>query len=394
MSVRNYFDAHKDELTAWRHHLHRHPGLLFDVQDTADFVTEKLQEFGVDEIVGNIGQTGVVGIIKGKPGGLNHVVGLRADMDALPIEEKNTFAHVSTRPGKMHACGHDGHTTMLLGAAKYLAETRNFHGDIAVIFQPAEEAAIGAKAMLDDGMMERFGIGEVYGLHNRPGLALGTFETRPHEVLASGDIFQITIEGKGTHAARPHKGIDPVLVCSHIHTALQSVVSRNTDPLESVVLTVTQIHAGTADNVVPQTAVMRGAVRCLKSTIRSEVEEQIKTIATGVAQGMRATATIQYDRVCPVTENTPEYVDHAVRAAKSIAGSDNVSLDGRLFMGGEDFSFMLQERPGAHIFLGQGDTHDLHHPEYDFNDDILTVGSAYWVELVEERCLEAALVPA
>lgn len=386
MTALQYFQDHHAEMASWRHHLHSTPGLLFDVKGTADFVVEKLNTFGVDEIVEGVGQTGVVGIIKGKSGGLNHRIGLRADMDALPIDEQNEFAHKSKTPGKMHACGHDGHTTMLLGAAKYLSENRNFNGDVALIFQPAEEGGVGAKAMIDDQLMERFDIGEVYGLHNRPGLPVGVFATRPKELMASGDIFQVEIEGKGTHAARPHLGVDPVLVASHIHTALQSIVARVADPLENIVVSVTQIHAGAADNVVPQTAIMRGTVRCLQSSIRTKAEQHFKQIATGIAEAMGATVTITYDPIVPVTENVPEYADHAVKAAQKVVGKNKASLDGPLNMGGEDFSYMLQERPGAHIFLGQGETAGLHHPKYDFNDAIIPLGCAYWVELVKARC--------
>lgn len=389
MNAVSYFQTHHEEMTAWRHYLHSKPGLLFDVQDAADFVVQKLRNFGVDEIAQEVGQTGVVAIIKGKPGGPAYRIGLRADMDALPIHERNEIAHRSEVAGKMHACGHDGHTTMLLGAARYLAETRAFHGEVALIFQPAEEGGVGAKAMLDDGLMERFSIGEVYGLHNRPGLPLGTFATRPRELMASADIFQIEIEGVGAHAARPHLGVDPVLVASHIHMALQSIVSRVADPLENVVVSVTQIHAGKADNVIPQTAVMRGTVRCLQSTIRARAEAHLRQIATGIAASMGAVATVDYRPIVPVTENMPEHADYAIQAASAVVGPDKASLEGPLNMGGEDFSYMLQQRPGAHIFIGQGDTKGLHHPEYDFNDAIIPLGCAYWVSLVERRCAPA-----
>ena len=385
MKPLEYFNQHHAEIAEWRQNLHRRPGLLFDVAETADFVADKLREFGVDEVIENVGQTGVVGILRGAAGTVNHAIGLRADMDALPITEATSLPYQSEIDGKMHACGHDGHTSMLLGAAKYLAQTRNFSGTVVLIFQPAEEGGVGAKAMLDDGLMERFGIGEVYGLHNRPGMPVGTFASRHGELMASGDNFTIEITGKGAHAARPHLGVDPVLVASHIHTALQSIVSRVADPISSLVVSVTQIHGGDAYNVIPQTAKMCGTVRSLDQALRAQAEAQLHSIAQGIASGMGATVEIDYQTIVPVTANTPEFVEIAMAAAANVVGVANTTLDGPLNMGGEDFSFMLQARPGAHIFLGQGDTVGLHHPEYDFNDEIIPYGCAYWATLAEQR---------
>ena len=306
-------------------------------------------------------------------------------MDALPITEATGVLHASTRPGLMHACGHDGHTAMLLGAAQYLAETRDFDGTIAVIFQPAEEGGNGAKAMIDDGMIERFGLKEVYGLHNRPGLAKGQFASRPAELMASADVFGITITGKGGHAARPHLCIDPMFVVSQIHLGLQAIVARNVDPLKCLVVSVTQISGGEADNVIAQTATLRGTVRTLDEDLRVFAEERITEIAQGIATAHRAEAQVTYERICSPTINHPENARYAAQVAGQLVGDEKVDMDFPTNMGGEDFSFMLQALPGAHMFIGHGDSAGLHHHEYDFDDSIIPLGCRYWVELAQAR---------
>ncbi|MXN64874.1 amidohydrolase [Stappia sp. GBMRC 2046] len=383
MPIVNRFADLSDEITEWRRDIHANPELLYDVHRTAALVEEKLKAFGLDEVVPGIGKTGVVGIIKGKSNASGKVIGLRADMDALPIEEVTGKPYASTVPGKMHACGHDGHTAMLLGAAKYLSETRNFDGTVVVIFQPAEEGGAGAKAMIDDGLMTRFGIQEVYGMHNMPGAPVGTFAIRPGPLMAAADRLNIEVEGKGCHAAKPHEGIDTILVASQIINSLQSIASRNADPLESVVVSITMFNAGFTDNVIPQTATLRGTVRTLTPEMRDMAEERVKRIATSVAEAYGATATVNYRRDYPVTVNNAEKMEFAASIAAQIVGEENVELNVPPTMGGEDFAFMLEERPGAFIFAGNGDSAMLHHPAYDFNDELIPVGCSYWVKLVE-----------
>ncbi len=383
MPTINRFANFHDEITGWRQEIHINPGLLYDVEETASLVSEKLASFGVDEIVGEIGKTGVVGIIKGRSNSSGKVIGLRADMDALPIVEKTGKPYASKNPGLMHACGHDGHTAMLLGAAKYLAETRNFDGTVAVIFQPAEEGGAGGKAMVDDGMMDRFDIQEVYGMHNMPGLPVGEFAIRSGALMAATDTFTVTIEGLGSHAAFPHGSIDPVIVATQIVQALQSIVSRNVDPLESAVLSVTAINAGKAFNVIPQEATFLGTVRTLKPEIRDLVEKRFAEIVNSFVAAHGAKADIVYERGYPVTFNHDAQTDFASQVARQIVGDNNVNTNQPPVMGGEDFSYMLEERPGAFIFMGNGDTAGLHHEEYDFNDDAIPVGCSYWAKLVE-----------
>lgn len=383
MPIINRFADLAEEITEWRRDIHAHPELLYDTHRTAAVVAEKLKSFGVDEIATGIGQTGVVGVIRGKSDTSGKVIGLRADMDALPLEEITGKPYASTVPGKMHACGHDGHTAMLLGAAKYLAETRNFDGTAVVIFQPAEEGGAGAKAMIDDGLMDRFGIQEVYGMHNLPGAPVGTFHIRPGGIMAAADRLRIEIEGIGCHAAKPNEGVDTILVGSHIVQAVQSIASRNVDPLKSVVVSLTTFNAGFTDNVVPQTAVLRGTVRTLDPEVRDLAEARLKAIVPTIAEAFGARATIDYKRDYPITVNHAEQTDFAARIAREIAGADNVDTDVPPTMGGEDFSFMLEERPGAFIFAGNGDSAMLHHPAYDFNDELIPVGCSYWVKLVE-----------
>jgi hippurate hydrolase len=383
MPVLNRIAELHPEITAWRHDFHRHPELLYEVHRTAKVVAEKLAAFGCDDVVTGIGRTGVVGVIAGRTNRSGKVVALRADMDALPIEEATGAAYASTVPGKMHACGHDGHTAMLLGAARYLAETRHFDGTVIVIFQPAEEGGAGAKAMLDDGLFERFGVQEVYGMHNMPGLPLGEFAIRPGPLMAAADRVFIDIEGKGGHAARPHKAVDTILVGAQIVTALQSVVARNVDPLESGVISICQFNAGFTDNVIPQTARLVGTARSLTPGVRDLLEERIRAVATGTALVYGASATVAYHRDYPVVVNDARATDFAVSIARDVAGADRVATTIPPVMGGEDFAFMLQERPGAFIFVGNGASANLHHPAYDFNDEVIPLGTSYWVRLVE-----------
>jgi amidohydrolase len=374
------------EITAWRRDLHAHPELRYDVHRTAAMVAEKLTQFGCDEVATGIGRTGVVGVIHGRKSdaaGARHAIGLRADMDALPIEEESNLPYKSTLPGKMHACGHDGHTAMLLGATKYLAETRNFSGTAVVIFQPAEEGGAGASAMLKDGLMDRFGIGQVYGMHNNPGLVAGNFAIRSGPLLAAADRIQIDIEGRGGHAAKPHLCIDPVLVGAQIINQIQSVVSRTVDPLDSAVVSITLFRAGNTDNVIPQTAQLRGTARSLKPEVRDLIERRLSEIVEGTARLYGAKAALSYYRDYPVTRNHERETSFAAAIATEVAGRERVDANTVPVMGAEDFSFMLDARPGAFIFIGNGASAGLHHPAYDFNDDIIPIGASYWVRLVE-----------
>lgn len=385
MPIVNRIAEFHPEITQWRRDLHMHPELQYDVHRTAASVAEKLKAFGCDEVVTGIGRTGVVGVIKGrKPAGGRKAIGMRADMDALPLEEITGLPYKSTIPGKMHACGHDGHTAMLLGAAKYLAETRNFGGNAVVIFQPAEEGGAGGKAMVDDGLMTRFGIEEVYGMHNYPGIPLGEFAIRPGALMAAADHFVIEIEGKGGHAARPHFSVDTVLVGAEIVSRLQSIVARNVDPLHSAVISVCLFQAGTTDNVIPQTALLRGTARSLVPEIQDLLEKRIQEVVEGTAKLHGAKAVLKYKRSYPVTRNHPDQTDFAASVAKEVVGDTKVDTNVNPVMGAEDFSFMLNARPGAFIFVGNGDSAGLHHPAYDFNDGIIPVGSSYWVRLAEK----------
>lgn len=383
MPILNRAAELQEETAEWRRHIHTQPELLFAVEKTAAFVEEKLKSFGVDEIVTGLGKTGVVGIIKGKAPG--RTIGMRADMDALPITEQTGKPWASTVPGKMHACGHDGHTAMLLGAAKYLAETRNFSGSVAVIFQPAEEGGGGGNEMVKDGMMERFGIQEVYGMHNMPGMPVGQFAIRQGPIMAATDEFKITIKGHGGHAAMPHLTIDPIVTASQIVNSLQTIASRNADPLLSVVVSVTKFNAGFAHNIIPNEAVIAGTVRTLAAEMRDLAEKRMREIVEGIAQAQGAKADIYYDRNYPVTFNHAEETNYAAAIARDVAGVSNVNSDVAPMMGGEDFSYMLEARPGAFIFIGNGETAGLHHPEYDFNDEIIPHGISYWVKLAESR---------
>lgn len=380
--INRFADLHA-EITEWRRDFHKHPELLYDVHRTAAVVEEKLRSFGVDEVVAGIGRTGVVGVIHGKRSASGRVVGLRADMDALPIDEMTGKDYASVNPGVMHACGHDGHTAMLLGAAKYLCETRNFDGTVVLMFQPAEEGGAGGKAMVDDGVMERWNVQEVYGMHNFPQVPVGSFAIRPGPLMAAADQLTIEIDGVGGHAARPHVAVDPIVVAAHMITALQTVTSRNVDPLKSLVVSICTIRAGNAHNVIPSKAKLLGTVRTLDPQIRDLAEQRIRTIVESTAAAFGATATCHYSRDYPVTVNDPIKTDFAVAVARDVAGAERVDTDYPPVMGGEDFSFMLNARPGAYIFIGNGDGPSVHHPEYDFNDEIIPFGCSYFVRAVE-----------
>jgi hippurate hydrolase len=372
-----------DEAAVWRRDFHENPELLYDVHRTAARVAELLTSFGCDEVVTGIGRTGVVGVIKGREPA-SRAIGLRADMDALPIQETRDIPHRSKVPGKMHACGHDGHTAMLLGAARYLAETRNFAGTAVVIFQPAEEGGAGGKAMVEDGMMDRFGIDEVYGLHNMPGLPLGSITTRPGPVMAASNTFEIRLKGLGGHAAKPHICLDPIVAGAQIVTALQSIVARNIDPVDNAVISVTRFHAGTtANNIIPQTAVIGGTVRSLKEETRHYLKKRLTEVATGIATAMGMEVELDYEWGYPVVVNHAEQTEFAADVARGVLGADKVSTDMPPSLGGEDFSYMLLERPGAFLFIGNGDSAGLHHPEYDFDDNLIPHGMSYWAKLVE-----------
>jgi len=383
MPIINSISGMQAEITAWRRDLHSNPELLYDVHRTAGVVAEKLRAFGCDEVVPGIGQTGVVGVIKGRKSGSGRVIGLRADMDALPIEEATGLDYASTVRGKMHACGHDGHTAMLLGAAKYLAETRNFDGTVVVVFQPAEEGGAGGKAMVEDGMMDRFGIQEIYGMHNAPGLPVGAFALRPGALMAASDRIYITIDGKGGHAAKPHQCVDTVLVGAHIVTAMQTIVSRNIDPLDNAVVSLCMFHAGNAGNVIPDRCDITGTARSLAPHVRDILEKRVVEVAETTATLFGATAKAIYKRDYPVTRNHERQTAFATSVAREVAGADKVDPDMTPVMGGEDFSFMLEARPGAFIFVGNGDSAGLHHPKYDFNDSVIPTGVSYWARLVE-----------
>ena len=382
-TINRFADLH-DDITAWRRDIHAHPELQFDVHRTAGIVAEKLKEFGCDEVVTGIGRTGVVGIIKGKTDKNGRVVGMRADMDALPIIEATGLPHSSTTEGKMHACGHDGHTAMLLGAAQYLAETRNFDGTAVMIFQPAEEGGGGGREMVNDGMMDQFGVQEVYGMHNMPGIPVGEFAIRSGPLMAAADLVEVDITGKGGHAAMPHMAVDTTVVAAQIMLALQTIASRNASPVDTVVLSITSFHTETdAYNVIPETVKLKGTVRTFSTEMQDLVERRMGEIVENVAKGMGATAKLTYIRNYPATINEAANTDKAAAVAKAIVGDGKVNTNVEPTMGAEDFSFMLNARPGAFIFVGNGDTASVHHPEYDFNDEVIPIGCSYWAKLAE-----------
>lgn len=383
MPIINRAAEMQPEIAEWRRHLHRKPELLFDVHKTAEFVADKLRAFGCDEVVTGIGRTGVVGVINGSAEGSAGAIGLRADMDALPISENSGVEWASEVPGKMHACGHDGHTAMLLGATKYLAETRNFAGRVVVIFQPAEEGGGGGDEMVKDGLMERFGIAKIFGMHNIPGLPAGTFAIRPGPIMASTAEFRITVIGKGGHAAMPQGTADPIIAASAMVAGLQSIVSRNIDPVQSLVISVTQFNAGDTYNVIPDRALLAGTVRTLKPEVAETAERRMREMLESIAKAYGVGLDIFYDANYPVTFNHAGETEFAIGVATAIAGERAVMTNIDPVMGGEDFSYMLNARPGAFIFLGNGETANLHNAAYDFNDEIIPTGVSYWVKLAE-----------
>lgn len=384
MAILNRFSEMFEEISTWRRDLHAHPELRFEEYRTAAFVASKLKEFGVDEIVTGFGGTGVVGVIHGQNNTSGRSIGFRADMDALPIQEVNDLPHASTIPGKMHACGHDGHTSMLLGAAKYLAETRNFDGKIVLAFQPAEEGGGGARAMIDAGLMDKWNVEEIYGMHNMPGLPIGEFAVRTGPQMASPDKFEIIVHGKGGHGAMPHKGVDSTLVAAQIVVALQSIASRNINPLENIVVSVCGFRTETDTyNVIPNTVRLRGTVRTFEKDVQSFVRARIDALTKSTADGYGAVAEVTHMSGPPPLVNHEREADFAAEIALSVCGVAHRNFEPS--MGGEDFSEMLLERPGAYLFVGNGDSADLHNPSYEFNDDVIPVGCSWFVTMAERR---------
>jgi len=381
MPVVNRIADMSEEITAWRQHLHTIPELGLDCFKTAAFVADRLREFGVDEIHEGIARTGIVAIINGQGDG--PTIGLRADMDALPMEETADLEYASTHPGKMHACGHDGHTAMLLGAAKYLAETRNFSGRVALIFQPDEEDGGGGEVMVQEGIMDRFEIGQVYAMHNAPDEEVGTFHLNPGAVMAAADEFNINITGVGGHAAWPHTTVDPVLAGCAMVQALQSIVSRNVGPLEQLVVSITQIHSGTAHNVIPETCTINGTVRTFSKEVQAMAVRRMEEIIAGQAASFGVTAHLEFKYGYPPTINHPEQAEFAAQVAAEVAGEERVDDNTAPAMGAEDFSYMLEARPGAYVHLGQGESAMCHHPQYNFNDEIGPIGASFFARLVE-----------
>ena len=383
MPVKNRFAELLPEITAWRRDIHENPEILFDTHRTSALVEEKLKEFGCDEVVTGIGRTGVVAVIKGKTNTSGRTIGLRADMDALPIHEQTGLEYASKTPGAMHACGHDGHTAMLLGAAKYLAETRNFDGTAVMIFQPAEEGGGGGREMCEDGMMDRWSIDEVYGMHNWPGRPVGSFAIRPGAFFAATDVFSIQFEGKGGHAAKPQEAIDTTVMASQAVLALQTIASRNADPIDRLVVSVTSFATSSnAFNVIPQRVDLKGTVRTMSPEMRDLAETRINEICQGIATTFGGTVEIKYDRNYPVMANAESETDYAIEVARSVSGD---CAEAPLVMGGEDFAFMLEERPGAYILVGNGDGASVHHPEYNFNDETIPAGCSWYAGMVESR---------
>ena len=382
MPVKNRFAELLPEITAWRHDLHQNPEILFETHRTSRIVADKLRDFGCDEVVEGIGRTGVVGVIKGKTDS-GKVIGLRADMDALPIHEQTGLDYSSRTPNAMHACGHDGHTSMLLGAAKYLSETRNFDGTVVLIFQPAEEGGGGGKEMCDDGMMDRWNIQEVYGMHNWPGRPVGSFSIRSGTFFAATDQFDITLEGRGGHAAKPHEVVDTCVMTAQFVTALQTIVSRNADPVDQIVVSVTSLESSSkAFNVIPQRVQVKGTVRTMSDAMRDLAEQRIRDISAGICATFGGSADVTYHRSYPTMVNHDEQTAFAAEVATAVSGGCD---EAPLVMGGEDFAFMLEERPGAYILVGNGDTSPVHHPEYDFTDEAIPAGCSWWAEIVERR---------
>lgn len=385
MPILDRIREYHDSLTEWRRDIHAHPELGFEEQRTSDLVAERLAGFGI-EVHRNIGKTGLVGRLS--YGNSPRTIGLRADMDCLPILEANQFGHRSQNAGRMHACGHDGHTTMLLGAAKYLAETKNFDGTVHFIFQPAEEGLGGAEAMVKDGLFDRFPCDAIYGMHNRPGLAVGKFQIRAGAMMAGGAFFDIFVTGKGAHGARPEAGIDPVVIAAQITTALQTIVARSVRPVDTCVVSVTQIHGGDAYNVIPEKAVLRGTVRCFSAQVMKLVEDRMRALAESIAAGFGATAELDFRALFPPLLNHADETDFIADCAAEVVGTENVNRQGPLTMASEDFSYMLEKVPGAYIQIGNGDGEgacEVHNPGYDFNDTALPLGSALFCHLVEKH---------
>lgn len=385
MAVDNWVSGHLDELVAFRRDLHSNPELLYDLPRTAAEVAKALRAAGCDEVVEGIGKTGVVAVIHGKSNTSGRVIGLRSDMDALPILEATGKPWASKTPGKMHACGHDGHTTMLLGAAIGLAQSRAFDGKVVLIFQPAEEGGAGARAMIEDGLFKRWPVNEVYGMHNRPNLPVGEFVIAPGPIMGSVDMIDIEIEGVGGHAASPHQTIDPVPVAAALIQAVQTITARTIDPMDSAVISITTIHGGDAFNVIPQSLRLTGTVRTLRDNVRDHVEARLQQAVAGIAAAFGAKGKLDYSRHYPVTVNHGPETEFAALAAEAVAGVGRVGRDMPPTLGGEDFAFMLNEVPGAMINIGNGDSANLHHPAYDFNDEAIAWGCSYWCELVRQR---------
>lgn len=381
MPVVNRIADYAADMTAWRRHLHTIPELGFNCPETAGFIAERLREFRVDEVHEGIAQTGIVAIIEG--GAPGPTIGLRADFDALPITEETGVEYASTHAGKMHACGHDGHTTMLLGAARYLAETRNFAGRVALIFQPAEEEGGGADVMVREGILDRFDIGEVYALHNAPGFDEGAFYTTPGALMAAVDSFHVHVQGVGGHGAMPHDTRDPVMAACGIAMAFQTIVSRNNYALDDLVISVTQIHTGTVNNVIPDTAYLNGTIRTFDPKVQAMVKERMAAIVAGQAASYGVTAVLDYETGYPATINDADKTAFAAAVARDVAGENRVVADAGREMGAEDFAYMLEKRPGAYLFLGQGEGAGLHHPKYNFNDEIAPVGASFFARTVE-----------
>ena len=383
MPVKNRFSELLPEITGWRRDIHENPELLFDTHRTSSFVEESLKEFGCDDVTAGVGRTGVIGVIKGQTNKSGKVIGLRADMDALPIFEATGLDYKSKTPGVMHACGHDGHTAMLLGAAKYLSETRNFDGTVVLIFQPAEEGGGGGREMCEDGMMDRWGVDEVYGMHNWPGAPAGSFSIRSGPFFAATDTFEINLKGRGGHAAKPQETIDTTVLASHLVIALQTIASRNADPTDQIVVSITSIESESkAFNVIPEHVTLKGTIRTMSVEMRDLAEKRLKEISTSVSQTFGGSCEVNFRPGYPVMENHKEQTDFAASIATSVTGSCD---EAPLVMGGEDFSYMLNERPGAYILVGNGDTAACHHPAYNFSDDIIPSGCSYWAELIEKR---------
>lgn len=380
----NLVDGLVEDVTGWRRHIHQNPELGYQEEKTSAFVAERLRSFGFDEVHERIGVTGVVGVLHGRNGPGGRAIGMRADMDALPITEINDTEYVSNNPGVMHACGHDGHTALLLGAAKGLAETRAFDGTAYFIFQPAEEGGAGAARMIEDGLFERFEMEEVYGLHNAPGVEIGHFHIRPGPLLAAADTFDIRIHAKGGHAAEPHHTADPVLIAAQIITGLQGIVSRETRALDAAVISVTQMQGSNAHNIIPHEVMLGGTIRTFRAEDRERAQRRVREVAEGIAASMGSSATVTIFDGYPATVNHPDQTTFAADTAAEIVGEPQIVRDGEPIMAAEDFSYMLEQRPGAFIFLGNGDSAECHMPGYDFDDAAIPYGVGFWIRLVEK----------